>query len=68
MWTNKNSKSRELEIKVRNDLGITQKLLTQKQVLDLEPNLNQYSMQALYMRGNACKRSSWNSKKSSNFI
>ena len=40
IWTNKNLKSRKLEIKVRNDLGIEQKLLTQKEVLDLEPNLN----------------------------
>ncbi len=40
IWTNKNLKSRELEIKVRNDLGIEQKLLTQKEILDLEPNLN----------------------------
>ncbi len=39
VWTKNNLKSRELEIKVRNDLGITQKLLTQKQILDLEPNL-----------------------------
>lgn len=40
IWTNKNLKSREFEIKVRNDLGIEQKLLTQKEVLELEPNLN----------------------------
>ena len=40
VWTNKNLKSRKLEIKVRNDLGIEQKLLTQKEVLELEPNLN----------------------------
>ena len=40
VWKNKNLKSRELEIKVRNDLGIEQKLLTQKEVLELEPNLN----------------------------
>ena len=39
VWTNNNLKSRELEIKVRNDLGIKQKLLTQKQILELEPNL-----------------------------
>ena len=32
-------KSRNLEIKVRKELGIEQKLLTQKEVLDLEPNL-----------------------------
>tara|TARA_B100001093_G_scaffold520196_1_gene613542 strand:+ start:3240 stop:4499 length:1260 start_codon:yes stop_codon:yes gene_type:complete len=40
VWTNKNLKSRELEIKVRKDLGIDQKLLTQKEILDLEPNLS----------------------------
>ena len=39
VWTNKNLKSRELEIKVRKDLGIEQKLLTQKEILELEPNL-----------------------------
>ena len=40
IWGDKNLKSRELEIKVRNDLGIKQKLLSQKEVLELEPNLN----------------------------
>ena len=39
VWNNKNLKSRNLEIKDRKDLGIEQKLLTQKEVLDLEPNL-----------------------------
>ncbi len=39
IWTKKNLKSRELEIKVRKDLGIKQKLLTQKEILKLEPNL-----------------------------
>jgi glycine/D-amino acid oxidase-like deaminating enzyme len=39
IWTNKNLKSRKLEIKVRDDLGIKQKLLNQKEVLELEPNL-----------------------------
>ncbi len=40
VWTNKNLKSRNLEIKIRNDLGIKQKLLNQKEILELEPNLN----------------------------
>ena len=40
IWTNKNLKSRKFEIKVRDDLGIKQKLLTQKEILELEPNLN----------------------------
>ena len=39
IWTNKNLKSREFEIQVRKELGIEQKLLTQKEVLELEPNL-----------------------------
>ena len=39
VYTNKNLKSRKLEIKVRDDLGIKQKHLTQKEVLNLEPNL-----------------------------
>ena len=40
VWSNKNLKSRNLEIKVRNDLGIKQKLLSKNEVLKLEPNLN----------------------------
>ena len=39
VWTNQNMKSRELEIKVRNDFGVKQKLLTTREILDLEPNL-----------------------------
>ena len=39
VWTNKNQKSRDLEIKVRNDLGVKQKLLTVREILDLEPNI-----------------------------
>ena len=40
VWTNKNLKSRKLEIKVRNELGVRQKLLTREEILKLEPNLN----------------------------
>jgi D-amino-acid dehydrogenase len=40
VWKNSNIKSRELEIKVRNDLGIQQKLLSRDEIIDLEPNLN----------------------------
>ena len=39
VWTNKNLKSRRLEIKVRDELGIQQKHLSQKEILELEPNL-----------------------------
>ena len=40
IWTKDNLKSRKLEIKVRNELGVKQKLLTRDEILDLEPNLN----------------------------
>ncbi len=39
IWTNKNLKSRNLEIKTRNDLGVKQKILNVKEILDLEPNI-----------------------------
>ena len=39
VWTNKNLKSRDLEIKIRNDLGVKQKILSVKDILDLEPNI-----------------------------
>ena len=39
VWTNKNLKSRNLEIRVREELGIKQRLLSKKEILDLEPNL-----------------------------
>ena len=39
VWTNKNLESRNLEIKTRNDLGIRQKILNVKEILDLEPNI-----------------------------
>ena len=38
-WTNKDLKSRELEIKIRNDLGVKQQLLTPHEIHDLEPHI-----------------------------
>ena len=40
IWTNKNIKSRKMEIKIRNDLGIKQRLLNREEILELEPNLS----------------------------
>ncbi len=40
IWTNKNLKSRKMEIKIRQDLGIKQKLLSKEEILELEPNLS----------------------------
>jgi glycine/D-amino acid oxidase-like deaminating enzyme len=39
IWNNKNLKSRELEIKIRNELGIKQQLVTPKEIHDLEPHI-----------------------------
>ena len=38
-WTNRDLKSRELEIKIRNDLGVKQQLLTPYEIHDLEPHI-----------------------------
>ena len=39
VWNDQNLKSRELEIKVRNKLGVDQQIVTSKEIHDLEPNL-----------------------------
>ena len=38
-WNNKGLKSRELEINIRNELKVTQQLLTPHEIHDLEPNI-----------------------------
>ena len=39
IWNDKSLKSRELEIKVRNELGVDQQVVTPKEIHDLEPNV-----------------------------
>jgi len=38
-WTDKDLKSRQLEIKIRNQLGVKQQILTPNEIHDLEPNI-----------------------------
>jgi D-amino-acid dehydrogenase len=38
-WTSKDLKSRELEINIRNELGVKQQLLTPHEIHDLEPHI-----------------------------
>ena len=38
-WTDKDLKSRELEINIRKELGVEQQLLTPDEIHDLEPNI-----------------------------
>ncbi|MDB9718729.1 FAD-binding oxidoreductase [Candidatus Pelagibacter sp.] len=39
IWNDQNLKSRELEINVRNELGVDQQIVTPKEIHDLEPNI-----------------------------
>ena len=39
IWNNQNISSRNLEIKIRDELGVKQKLLNSKEIHDLEPNI-----------------------------
>jgi len=39
IWNDQSLKSRELEIKVRNELGVDQQVVTPKEIHDLEPNI-----------------------------
>ena len=42
VWTKKNIASRELEIKIRDQLGVEQQLVTPQEISDLEPNLKKF--------------------------
>ena len=42
VWNNQNMKSRELEIRIRNQLGVKQQLVNKKEIHDLEPNLKPF--------------------------
>ena len=42
IWNNKDLSSRKLEIKIRDELGIDQKILTPKEIHDLEPNIKPF--------------------------
>ena len=48
-WTNKDLKSRELEINIRKELGVKQQLLTPHEIHDLEPHIKKiYHAGVLY--------------------
>ncbi len=42
IWNDQNLKSRELEIKVREELGVKQQILTPKEIHDLEPHIKPF--------------------------
>ena len=48
VWEKNNIKSRELEINIRDKLGVKQKILSPKEIHDLEPNLKPFYHGGVY--------------------
>ena len=48
IWNDKDLKSRELEIKVRDELGVKQQLVDKKEIHDLEPNIKPFYHAGVY--------------------
>ena len=48
VWNDKDLKSRELEIKIREELGVKQQLVNKKEIHDLEPNLKNFYHAGVY--------------------
>ena len=48
IWNNQSLKSRELEIKIRNELGVDQQIVTPKEIHDLEPNIKPFYHGGVY--------------------
>jgi D-hydroxyproline dehydrogenase len=50
IWSNESLKSRELEIKVRNELGVDQQVVSPKEIHDLEPNIKPFYHGGVYYK------------------
>ena len=50
IWNNQNLKSRELETRIRNEIGAEQQLLNQKEIHDLEPNIKKIIMLEFFIK------------------
>ena len=48
IWNNKDLKSRELEINVRNELGVKQQLVNKSEIHDLEPHIKPFYHAGVY--------------------
>ena len=48
IWNDKDLKSRELEIKVRDELGVEQQLVTKAEIHDLEPHIKPFYHAGVY--------------------
>jgi len=50
IWNDQNLKSRDLEIKVRNELGVDQQVVSPKEIHDLEPNIKPFYHGGVYYK------------------
>ena len=50
IWNDQNLKSRELEIKVRDELGVDQQVVSPKEIHDLEPNIKPFYHGGVYYK------------------
>ena len=50
VWNDQSLKSRELEIKIRNELGVDQQVVTPKEIHDLEPNIKPFYHGGVYYK------------------
>jgi D-hydroxyproline dehydrogenase len=50
IWNNKSLKSRDMEIKIRNELGVDQQLVSPKEIHDLEPNIKPFYHGGVYYK------------------
>jgi glycine/D-amino acid oxidase-like deaminating enzyme len=50
VWNDKSLKSRKLEIKVRNELGVDQQVVSPKEIHDLEPNIKPFYHGGVYYK------------------
>ena len=48
IWNDKDLKSRQLEIKVRDELGVKQQLISKQEIHDLEPNIKPFYHGGVY--------------------
>ena len=48
IWNDKDLKSRELEIRVREELGVKQQLVNKSEIHDLEPNIKSFYHAGVY--------------------
>ena len=49
IWNDKDLKSRDLEIRVRDELGVKQQLVSKDEIHDLEPNISNHFIMQVFI-------------------